>query len=42
MGHRGSPIFAPENTLRSYEIAIQSGVDMIEVDVWGSADGHLV
>ncbi|MFX1262743.1 MAG: glycerophosphodiester phosphodiesterase [Promethearchaeota archaeon] len=42
MGHRGSPIAAPENTLRSYEIAMQSGVDMIEVDVWGSADGQLV
>ncbi|MFW9911840.1 MAG: glycerophosphodiester phosphodiesterase [Candidatus Thorarchaeota archaeon] len=42
MGHRGSPIAAPENTVRSYELAMQAGVDMIEVDVWASADGHLV
>ncbi|MFW9862408.1 MAG: glycerophosphodiester phosphodiesterase [Candidatus Thorarchaeota archaeon] len=42
MGHRGAPNAAPENTLRSYEIAMQAGVDMIEVDVWGTADGHLV
>jgi glycerophosphoryl diester phosphodiesterase len=42
MGHRGFPIAAPENTILSYELAMQAGVDLIEVDVWSSADGHLV
>ncbi len=42
MGHRGSPKAAPENTLKSFEIAMQAGVDMVEVDVWKSADGHMV
>jgi glycerophosphoryl diester phosphodiesterase len=42
MGHRGSPRAAPENTLKSFQIAMQAGVDMVEVDVWRSADGHMV
>ena len=42
MGHRGSPRAAPENTLKSYEIAMKSGVDMIELDVRGTSDGHVV
>ncbi|MFW9967854.1 MAG: glycerophosphodiester phosphodiesterase [Candidatus Thorarchaeota archaeon] len=42
MGHRGSPKAAPENTLKSYAIAMESGADMVEVDVWGTADGHMV
>jgi glycerophosphoryl diester phosphodiesterase len=42
MGHRGSPKAAPENTLKSFEIAMQAGVDMVEVDVRKSADGHMV
>ena len=42
MGHRGSPRAAPENTLKSYALAIDAGADMVEVDVWRSADGHLV
>jgi glycerophosphoryl diester phosphodiesterase len=42
MGHRGSPKAAPENTLKSYAIAMESGADMVEVDVWGTADGYMV
>ncbi|MHA2193039.1 MAG: glycerophosphodiester phosphodiesterase [Candidatus Thorarchaeota archaeon] len=42
MGHRGSPRAAPENTLKSFEIAMQAGADMVEVDVWRTTDGHIV
>ena len=42
MGHRGSPRAAPENTLMSYEIAMQTGADMVEVDVWRTTDGQIV
>lgn len=42
MGHRGSPRAAPENTLKSYEIAMNAGVDMIELDVWKTTDDHMV
>src|SRR5215210_1745899 len=40
--HRGASALAPENTLRAFEIAIEGGVDMAELDVYLSADGELV
>lgn len=33
IGHRGAKGHAPENTLRSFEKAVELGVDMVEVDV---------
>ncbi|HEX6488952.1 MAG TPA: glycerophosphodiester phosphodiesterase family protein [Candidatus Dormibacteraeota bacterium] len=41
-GHRGNPDEHPENTLRSYESAIELGVDLVECDVHLSADGDLI
>lgn len=38
-GHRGDSVSAPENTLRAFELAIEAGVDGIELDVRASADG---
>ena len=37
-GHRGLCAYYPENTLLSYEKAIEAGVDAIEFDVWLSKD----
>ena len=42
VGHRGAAALAPENTLRSFEAALESGVDAIEFDVLDLADGPLV
>ena len=42
VGHRGASGHAPENTLASFERAIEIGVDAIELDVHLSRDGHLV
>jgi glycerophosphoryl diester phosphodiesterase len=42
IGHRGSPSSAPENTLAGYRHALDAGVDMIEVDVRVTCDGHIV
>lgn len=42
VGHRGAPGQAPENTLLSFERAMQIGVDWIEFDVRRSRDGVLV
>ena len=42
IGHRGAGGSFPENTLLSFEKAIKSGVEMIELDVHRSADGELV
>lgn len=38
-GHRGMCAFYPENTMISYENAMELGVDAIEFDVWLSKDG---
>ena len=32
-GHRGSPTFEPENTLPSFERAINDGANSLEVDI---------
>lgn len=37
-GHRGCAALYPENTLLSYEKAMDLGVDAIEFDIWLSAD----
>ncbi len=42
IGHRGAHGLAPENTLLSYNTAIEVGVDMIELDVHQTCDGYLV
>jgi glycerophosphoryl diester phosphodiesterase len=42
VGHRGAPALAPENTLRSFEVAVELGCDMLEFDVLALADGTLV
>lgn len=38
IGHRGAPRLAPENTLKGFQKAIDSGVDMIEFDVRKTKD----
>jgi glycerophosphoryl diester phosphodiesterase len=42
IGHRGLPVLAPENTLRSFELALERGNEGIEVDVVSLHDGTLV
>ena len=42
IGHRGAVGHAPENTLLSIRKAIALGVDMVELDVRGTKDGHCV
>lgn len=42
IGHRGASGLAPENTLLAYRTAIDLGVDMIELDIHETCDGHLV
>ncbi len=41
MGHRGAREIVPENTLAAYGLAIQAGVDAIEIDVHLTRDGEL-
>jgi glycerophosphoryl diester phosphodiesterase len=42
IGHRGAKAYEPENTLRSFEAAIQMGVDMVELDVHVLPGGEVV
>ncbi|HVW11181.1 MAG TPA: glycerophosphodiester phosphodiesterase [Bryobacteraceae bacterium] len=42
IGHRGAAGHAPENTLASIEKAIEFGVDVVEIDIRRSLDGHLM
>lgn len=42
IGHRGACGYEPENTLRSFEKAIELGVDMVELDVYVCISGELV
>jgi len=41
-GHRGAPVAAAENTLESFEKALELGATWIEFDVRPTADGQLV
>lgn len=42
IGHRGAPAYAPENTLLSFQKAIDLGVDMIEMDIYCCKTGEPV
>jgi glycerophosphoryl diester phosphodiesterase len=42
IGHRGAAARAPENTLPSFELAMNAGVDALELDVHLTADGRVV
>jgi glycerophosphoryl diester phosphodiesterase len=42
LGHRGSPRAKHENTLESFKLALESGLDGIELDVQRSLNGVLV
>jgi glycerophosphoryl diester phosphodiesterase len=42
IGHRGAATLAPENTLRSFRAAVETGVDLIEFDVLDLRRGPLV
>lgn len=42
IGHRGANNVAPENTLKSFKMAIELGADYIEFDIHKSKDGEIV
>ncbi|MFN8511529.1 MAG: glycerophosphodiester phosphodiesterase [Thermomicrobiales bacterium] len=42
IAHRGAPTVAPGNTRAALVAALALGVDLIEVDLHATADGHLV
>jgi glycerophosphoryl diester phosphodiesterase len=39
IAHRGASAYRPENTLSAYELAVEQGADMIEIDLHTTRDG---
>ena len=42
VGHRGTYLWGPENTIASFFLAYRMGADFVEMDVRETADGHMV
>ena len=42
IGHRGAKAYALENTLSSVQMALEMGVDMVEIDIRITKDNHPV
>ncbi len=42
IGHRGAALLGPANTIAAVGAALEHGVDMVELDVFGGPDGKLV
>jgi len=42
MAHSGGKGHAPENTLYAFERALELGAEILETDVWSTADGEIV
>src|SRR5215510_14052983 len=42
IAHRGASAYEPENTLRAFELAIQQGAQMIELDLHVTCDNHVI
>src|SRR6185295_2254192 len=42
IGHRGAMGHAPENTIASFQKALELGCDEVETDVWLTQDGRLL
>ena len=42
IAHRGFSSLAPENSIEAFKKAAESGVDMVEFDVHGTKDGHII
>jgi glycerophosphoryl diester phosphodiesterase len=42
VAHRGASAYAPENTMEAFTLAVEQGVDVIELDVHLTRDGEMV
>ena len=42
IAHRGASAYQPENTLPAYELAVEQGADMIEIDLHLTRDSQIV
>ena len=42
IAHRGASSYAPENTFAAFDLALEMGVQHLELDVQFTSDGHIV
>ena len=42
LAHRGDAVHAPENTFAAFKLALDAGADLLETDLWLTADDVLV
>ena len=42
IAHRGASAYQPENTMPAYELAVEQGADMIEIDLHLTEDSEIV
>lgn len=42
MAHRGASDHAPENSMAAFALAIEHGADLVETDLWLSADDEII
>lgn len=42
MAHRGASDLEPENSLAAFELAVEHGADLVETDLWFTADGTII
>ncbi len=42
MAHRGDSAHAPENTLAAFRLALEAGANLLETDLWFSADDQII
>lgn len=42
IAHRGSMVLGPENTIYTFQLAVEAGADVLEMDVHPSSDGEVM
>ena len=42
IAHRGASSYAPENTFAAFDLAVDMGIEEIELDVQFTSDSHII
>ena len=42
IAHRGASSYAPENTFAAFDLAVEMGIEEIELDVQFTSDSHII
>ena len=42
IAHRGGALIGPENTLEALQLSVDAGIEVVEIDLFMTSDGHVV